>query len=197
MYFNQDEYTEQNISCDEFYDSLRKVYAYLKQDNRFNKRINYEDCRYEIGDYTGSKGVAGKQIIAPIEECYVCKAVYFHNPDDCGIDEGEGYYDDWICSTCLDERREGNIMVFDEERKELREDKKTQLISDGTIIEDQDKCCICLDELIICEIEDHNGVEEKNKTLVCNHIMCCKCYFDLKKTREETICCPLCRTNIE
>lgn len=192
-------YREMNVTYDEFADSLEKVYAFLKQ----NDKINNKYCRYELGDYYGKKGYAGKQMLIPMEECYDCKSIYFHNPDDSGIDEGQCYCDDWICSDCLDKKNELNIIAFDEERKELRDKKKNHLISSGTIIEEQDKCCICLDELIICEVTDPFGLEEKNKIFVCNHSMCGKCYFDYKNnscSNTEKSCdvifCPLCKTVI-
>lgn len=198
MSFDETEYDDQNISCDEFYDSLRKVYAYLKQDNR----LNGEFCRYEISEeFSNRNGWCGKNMIIPMEECISCRIIYFHNPDDCGLDEGEGLaHDDgseWICSICLDKRTESNIIPFDKERKKLRDEKKNKLISVGVNIENQDKCCVCLDELIICEIEDSDGRIDKNKIFICNHSICGKCYFDMKKVQEENICCPLCRTNIE
>ena len=202
MIFDEHEYTEQNIPRDEFYDSLRKVYAYLKQDNR----INGEDCRYEITEWAGNcNSWAGKQITIPMEECISCRAIYFHNPGDCGLDEGEGLAGDegseWICSFCLDKRIESNIIPFDQERKKLRDEKKNELISVGVNIEIQDICCICQDELIICEVEDCSGRIDKNKTFVCSHSMCGKCYFDYENNARsntekshDVIFCPLCKT---
>ena len=189
-------YREMDVSYDEFADSLEKVYAYLKQ----NDRINKEDCRYEIGVYSGSKGDAYKQMLIPMEECIDCGSIYFHNPKDCGIDEGEGYSGgdeaEWICSSCLRKREEANIMPFDTDRKKLREQKKNELINSGVIMEEQDRCCVCLDELIICEVEDHDSRIDENRKLVCNHILCGKCYFDMKKIEEGNMCCPLCRTEL-
>ena len=189
-------YREMDVSYDEFAESLEKVYAYLKQ----NDRINKEDCRYEIGVYSGSKGDAYKQMLIPMEECIDCGSIYFHNPKDCGIDEGEGYSGgdeaEWICSSCLRKREEANIMPFDTDRKKLREQKKNELINSGVIMEEQDRCCVCLDELIICEVEDHDSRIDENRKLVCNHILCGKCYFDMKKIEEGNMCCPLCRTEL-
>ena len=193
-------YSEMNVTYNEFADSLEKVYAYLKQ----NDRINNENCRYELGDNYGKKGDASKLMLIPMEECFDCKSIYFHNPDDCGIDEGQIYCNVWICSDCLEQKKKLNIIAFDEERKELRDEKKNVLISSGIIIEEQDKCCICLDELIICEVKDSNDVEEKNKKFVCNHSMCGKCYSDYKNSicsntenSYEIILCPLCKTIID
>jgi hypothetical protein len=198
--FDESEYTGQDISDDDFYSSLRNVYAYLKQNNYHNiERLNYEYCRYKVTNGASSHcGGAGIQMIIPMEVCIDCKVAYFHNPDDCGIDEGEGYCEEWICNHCLDERTESNIMPFDGDRQQLRESKKNEIISAGIIIEEQEKCCICLDELIICEVEDQDGRIDKNKELICNHKLCGKCYFDMKKQNiEEEIHCPLCRTKID
>lgn len=197
MLFDESSYTEQNVSYDEFASSLVTIYAYLKQENR----LNHQFCRYEIReDILNQKGWAGKHIIIPMEECIDCERIYFHNPDDCGLDEGEGLVGDkgseWICTKCLCIREEANIMPFDCDRAKLRYEKKVELINSGIKLENQDKCCICLDELIICEVDDSDGRIDKNKTLVCNHTTCGKCYFDLKKSTGENICCPLCRTNI-
>jgi hypothetical protein len=199
MLFEESEYMEQDISCEKFYSSLRNVYAYLKQNNRYNDvRLNYEDCRYKVTDENHCDDWAGKNLIIPMEECIDCKAIYFHNPDDCGLDEGEGYCSEWICSLCLDKREESNIMPFDIDRLELIERKKNEVINSGIVIEEQDKCCICFNEFIICEVEDHDGRIDKIKELICNHKLCGKCYFDLKKRNtEEDIYCPLCRTKIK
>ena len=197
MLFDESSYTEQNITYEEFASSLVTVYSYLKQDNRLNGEL----CRYEIReDILNKKGWAGKHIIIPMEECIDCRRIYFHNPDDCGLDEGEGLVGDegteWICTKCLRIREDANIMPFDCDRAKLRYDKKVELINSGIDIENQDKCCICLDELIICEVDDRDSRTDKNKTLKCNHVMCGKCYFDniLKEQKIDT--CPLCRVEI-
>jgi hypothetical protein len=196
--FDESEYTEQVISDTDFYYSLRNVYAYLKQNNQTNiERLSNKYCRYKVTDNDGRNEGAGKQLIIPMEECIDCKGVYFHNPDDCGIDEGEGYCENWICNHCLDERMEANIMPFDLDRQQLRESKKNEIISAGIVLEEQEKCCICLDELISCEVEDHDGRIDKNKELICNHKLCGKCYFDLRKKSEVHMYCPLCRTIID
>lgn len=204
MLFDESEYTEQDISCEEFYSSLRNIYAYLNQTNIYRNNINrlrQEDCRYKVTDENHCEGWVGKHMIIPMEECIDCKSIYFHNPDDCGLDEGEGLSGaegiEWICSLCLREREEANIMPFNTDRKKLREGKKNEIINSGIVIEEQDICCICFDELIICEVEDQDGRIDANKELSCNHKLCGKCYFDLRKRHTEEMCCPLCRTKID
>jgi len=200
MLFDESEYTKQDISCEEFYSSLRNIYAYLKQNNIYEtniERLKHKDCRYKVTDENHCEGWAGINMIIPMELCIDCKGVYFHNPDEPGIDEGEGYCEEWICDSCLDKREEANIMPFDCDRQQLRESKRNEMINSGIIIEEQEKCCICLDELIICEVKDQDGRIDINKELICNHKLCGKCYFDLKKRNTEDICCPLCRTKID
>ena len=116
MLFDESEYTKQDISCEEFYSSLRNVYAYLKQNNIYNsyetniERLSQEDCRYKVTDENHCEGRAGINMIIPMEICIDCKGVYFHNPDEPGIDEGEGYCEEWICNSCLDERTESKYV---------------------------------------------------------------------------------------
>ncbi len=199
MLFDESEYTGQDVSCEEFYSSLRNVYAYLKQNYKYTniERLKDEECIYKVTHENHCDDWAGKNLIIPMEECIDCKAIYFHDPDMPGIDEGEGYCQEWICTSCLDKREEANIMPFDGDRQQLRESKRNEMINSGIIIEEQEKCCICLDELIICEVKDQDSRIDINKELICNHKLCGKCYFDLKKRNTEDICCPLCRTKID
>lgn len=173
--------TDNNVSTDEFFKSIAKVYSFLKNNKDDIVRDQYEDMLK----------------IFPIEECSDCECIYFHNYCDVGIEEGEKYGGDWKCSNCLKKYEENKLFAFEERRKELREIKKAELQISET--NEEEKCCICLDELKICEIDggDFEGVwSEKNVSLnPCGHTLCAKCNFDLVN-KNDIIMCPLCRCQI-
>ena len=176
--YNREYFTDNDVSEDEFYESTAKIYSFLKN----NK------CNIEIEKYKTML-----QLI-PIEECLDCGCIYFHNYGDCGIEEGRGEIDGWKCEECLKKYEENNLFAFQSERHKSREFKKTELQIPE--INEEEKCCICLDELKICEIDGCYGENEKNVSLnPCGHTLCAKCNFDLINSNED-IMCPLCRTQI-
>ena len=176
--YNREYFTDNDVSVDEFYKSTAKIYSFLKN----NK------CKIEREKYKTML-----QLI-PIEECLDCGCIYFHNYGDCGIEEGRGEIDGWKCEECLKKYEENNLFAFQSERHESREFKKTELQIPE--INEEEKCCICLDELKICEIDGWYGKNEKNVSLnPCGHTLCAKCNFDLINSNED-IMCPLCRTQI-
>ena len=90
---------------------------------------------------------------------------------------------------------ENKLFAFQCERKERRELKKTESQIPET--NEEEICCICLDELKICEIDSGDYDENEKNVLLnpCGHSLCAKCNFDLKNSNEDIIC-PLCRTQI-
>jgi len=177
------EYIEKNVSTDVFYKSIAKAYSFLKKqkNNGIELRDEYETLFISMLNIT--------------EECLDCNCVYFHNYCDVGIEEGRGEIDGWKCHECLKKYDENNLFAFQSEREESREFKKTELQISET--NEEEKCCICLDELKICEIDGCYGENEKNVSLnPCGHVLCAKCNFDLVNSSNEAIICPLCRTQI-
>lgn len=183
------EYIEKNVSETVFYKSVTKVYSFLKKQKTNGVKLRDE---YGIGYET-----LFMSMLNITEECSDCNCVYFHNYCDVGIEEGEKYGGDWKCSNCLKKYEENKLFAFEERRKELREIKKSELQISET--NEEEKCCICLDELKICEIDgsDFEGVwTEKNVSFnPCGHTLCAKCNFDLVN-KNDIIMCPLCRCQI-
>jgi hypothetical protein len=181
----KEELIYKDVSSHEFEESLINIYAYLSKEG---------NCDFDLSGYDiGIRGKIGysKTIQIPYEECIDCGIIYFHNPNDCGLDYGEGYDDEWICGKCRDNYENNELVSFESLRKELREENKLNLENEGQ----EEKCCICLEEFRICEI-NHWNITEKNVVLnPCLHILCRKCYYDLKNSNKELVC-PLCRTNI-
>jgi hypothetical protein len=175
--YEKDYITDNNVSSDEFYKSIAKVYSFLKNNKDDLVRDEYK---------------AMLELI-PIDECLDCECIYFHNYGDVGIEEGEGEIEGWKCSDCVTKYEENDLFAFESRRQECREKQKGEM----QILEtnEEEKCCICLDELKICEIIRW-GVNEKNVSLnPCGHTLCAKCNFDLINSNEDIIC-PLCRTRI-
>jgi hypothetical protein len=179
--------TNNNVSTDEFYESMAKVYSFLKTQKTNGIKLRDE---YGIGYET-----LFISMLNVTEECLDCNCVYFHNYCDVGIEEGRGEIDGWKCAECLKKYEENKLFAFECERKERRELKKTESQIPET--NEEEICCICLDELKICGIDSGDYDEnEKNVSLnPCGHTLCAKCNFDLKNSNEDIIC-PLCRTQI-
>ena len=133
--------------------------------------------------------------LIPVEVCLDCKCVYFHNysDDDCA-EKGTYYYEYWKCSECETIYSNNKLIIFEEQRKDLRAEKRAKLQITET--NEEEKCCICLDELKICEIRGWHDYSEDNVSLnPCGHTLCGKCNFDLTSKNLKNKC-PLCRTQI-
>ena len=171
----------------DFIDALITIYSYLKDS---------ANCDLSLSSYSFDNNI----LQIPFEECLECKSIYFHNPLDCGIDDGEGYENKWKCGRCTSKYIDADLITFDSERMKSRKEKKEAI----TDLNEDEKCPICLDELQICEVSGFWGIEEQNvKLSPCNHVLCRKCYFDLKNTltldtdtdtNTNNFSCPLCRT---
>jgi hypothetical protein len=169
--------TDNDVSGSDFYESIAKIYSFLKNNKCDIVREQYKTVLELI----------------PIEECLDCGCIYFHNYGDVGIEEGEGYMEEWKCTNCVTKYQENDLLTFESTRQECREIKKSELQISET--NEEEKCSICLDELRICEINSWETNEKNVSLYPCAHTLCAKCNFDLINSNEDIIC-PLCRTQI-
>jgi hypothetical protein len=169
------ENTENVVTDTEFYESIAKIRLFLEHNKEYIERDEYKDLIRTI----------------PTEVCIHCQCVYFHNYNDCGIEEGYGNYGEWICDDCQKKCRENGLFELPSEREITREITKSELqISEMN--EENEVCSICLDELRICEGVGEYEQQEVNITLPCEHQLCRCCYYKMSDDK-----CPLCRAQFD
>ena len=88
------------------------------------------------------------------------------------------------------------LIIFDENREKKRQLELEKIKTTEIKLNEEEKCPLCLEYLIVCEFDDECSKKERNIFLLCGHKMCRKCYYSkFKNLSVSNRKCPICREN--
>ena len=174
-----------NIATDQYWSALLMVYGFLKK-NELDEVVEInENIAHEINTLT-----------IQYYRCLDCNSVYFPNPE-CGIEHGvtnDNNINNYKCYLCNEACETNGLIIFDENREKKRQLELEKIKTTEIKLNEEEKCPLCLEYLIVCEFDDECSKKERNIFLLCGHKMCRKCYYThFQKLPSKKKVCPICR----